>query len=440
MKSPAFGCDVVIAGSGVAAAAAASRLLDAGHRPLLLRGGRVPARGAEILPPDARPQIDALGWREVLGAAGALAVEGFENHWELGSPGVKPGVFLHVDRRALADAALAHVVGRGAVVVDCRRLPPIQAVGGGVEAVVEGTQRRFIAALDATGRAAAWSRPVQREGRLVADLFAGPPGTTPLRGRVVETQGGGWAYRVGLEDSTTIGVVAPAADARRKLNLDVRRRLGVPDGAVAFLARRSAFPQWSAEPALGRRLAVGDAGFASDPIAGQGIRFAMASALAAAAVVNTLTTGDPDQAELAIGYYRDFVTAARDRHLRFLSQLYAFTEPPLPLALPAMLQFRASTRTTGLNVDGVIVPGVAVALPDGGSVRWLGGFDLLILRQLARDPVSPDGLCHMLQGHGLTGSETESLLQWCLARGILGAASMLPSSSRSHSHETGVIP
>jgi flavin-dependent dehydrogenase len=428
MKSPAFECDVVIAGSGVAAAAAASRLLDAGHRPLLLGGGRAQARGAEILPPDARPQIDALGWHEVLGAAGALAVEGFENHWEPGSPGVKPGVFLHVDRRALADAALAHVVGRGAVVVDCRRLPPLQEVDGGVEIVVEGTRRRFVAALDATGRTAAWSRPVERAGRLVADVFAGPPGTALLRGRVIVIEGGGWAYRVGLEASTTIGVMAPAGATRRRLDPKVRRRLGVPDGAVVFLARRSAFPQWSAEPALGRRLAVGDAGFASDPIAGQGIRFAMASALAAAAVVDTLATSDPDQAELAFGYYRGFVNAARDRHLRFLTRIYVSAEPPLPAALPAILQFRASTRTTGLNVDGMIVPGVAVNLPDGGLVRWLGGFDLLILRELARDPVSPDWLSRRLQGHGLSGSETENLLQWCLARGILGEASTMPAS------------
>jgi 2-polyprenyl-6-methoxyphenol hydroxylase-like FAD-dependent oxidoreductase len=431
MKSPAVGCDVVIAGTGIAACAVAARLLDAGHRPLLLGSGIAQPRGAEILPPDAHTQIDALGWRAVLRAAGALSIEGFENHWDIQRPAVKRGGFLHVDRRALADAALAHVVERGAVVVGCRPLPPLQPISEGVETLVECTRRRFIAALDATGRAAAWSRPVRRFGRLVADVFEveGPPGTSPLRGRVVATGAGRWAYRVGLRDCTTIGVVAPAAAAQRSLDLEVRQRLAVPDGAAAFVACRSASPQWSTEPALRHRLAVGDAAFASDPIAGQGIRFALASAIAAAAVVCTLTGQDDGRAELALEYYRDFVDSARDRHLRFLARLDNGLESPQPAgALPRTLQFRANARTTGLNIDGVIVPGIAVDLPDGGSVRWLGTFDLLILRELAQDPVSSDSLVRSLRDHGLTGSETELLLRWCLARGILGEPTALPRS------------
>jgi hypothetical protein len=257
----------------------------------------------------------------------------------------------------------------------------------------------------------------------VADLFEGPPGTTPLRGRVVAADGGGWAYRAGLAASTTIGVLAPAAAARPELDPGVRARLDIPEGAAAYLARRSASPQWSTAPARGRRLAIGDAALASDPIAGQGIRFAMSSALAAAAVVNTLAGGDSDhdQVELALGYYREFVTAARDRHLGFLSRASAQAEPPRTVVVPPIVKFRASTRPTGLNVDGAIVPGIAIDLPDGGSVRWLGGFDLLILRELARDPVSVEALRRSLRAQGLSGSESEFLLLWCLERGILGA-------------------
>jgi len=92
----------------------------------------------------------------------------------------------------------------------------------------------------------------------------------------------------------------------------------MPKGA-RYLGRRPAFPQWCENPIEGRRIAVGDAAFAYDPLAGQGIRFALASAFAAASVIQDWKeNGDHGAANR---FYRDFVGQARVRHLEFLAKL-----------------------------------------------------------------------------------------------------------------------
>jgi 2-polyprenyl-6-methoxyphenol hydroxylase-like FAD-dependent oxidoreductase len=86
-----------------------------------------------------------------------------------------------------------------------------------------------------------------------------------------------------------------------------------------YLGRRSAFPQWCENPTEGPRIAVGDAAFAYDPLAGQGIRFALASAFAAASVIQCWKeNGDRGTANC---FYGDFVRQARARHLEFLAKL-----------------------------------------------------------------------------------------------------------------------
>jgi flavin-dependent dehydrogenase len=411
--------DVLIAGAGVAAAAVASRLIDARYRVLLLRN-RSPAKpGTEVLPPAASAQIEALGWAPVFVAARAITVEGFENCWNLDEPVVKPGPFLHVERAALAHAALAFVVRRGATVHDVRTLPALGPEDDeSVSVRLDSVERRFLAAVDATGRAAAWSRPVRGQGRHVADLFEGPAGPSLLRGRVVSDLGRDrWAYRVGLPGSTTVGVVTRDA-SRRELDPSLARALGVPAADFRFAGRRPSFPQWAAEPGRGRRLAVGDAAFASDPLAGQGIRFAMASGLAAAAAVDALARSA--DLECALDYYREFVSSARARHLLALANLRAGPSAAAPSAgLPASLRFTARPRLAALNVEGTLDRDVAYELPDGALVRWLGGFDLRRLARLATHPIPAAELSQKLQAEGLSPTDARTLLSWCINHNIL---------------------
>jgi hypothetical protein len=412
--------DVVIAGSGVAAAAVASRLIDFGYCVSLVSTSATRIRGVEILPPETRAQVEALGWESVFADAGVALIEGFENDWNLDEPVVKPGPFLHVERSALARLAVAFVVRRGATVHQVQQLPQLRSAGeGDVLVTLDGVELRFCAAVDATGRAAAWSRPVERHGRHVTDLFEGPTGSTPLRGRVVREIGGDrWAYRAGLIGSTTVGVVG-LGPSNRELDPPLALALGVPAGSFHFIGRRPSYPQWATEPALGRRLSVGDAAFASDPLAGQGLRFAMASALAAAPAVDALVRAD--QASLALEYYRDFVNSARVRHLQALADLVAEPASPETFSqLPDSLRFIARPRLAALNVGGVLASDVAYELPDGSLVRWLGGFDLRRLAHLTPEPISSVELSNKLQAEGMSITAVNLLMAYCLSRNILG--------------------
>jgi hypothetical protein len=411
--------DVVVAGAGVAASAVACRLIDAGYRPMLLRTPAPSSTGAEILPPDARAQVEALGWGDVFDLAGATAVDGFENHWNPDQPFLKPGPFLHVERTALARSALAFAIRRGAMLQDLQRLPPLgPEVEEGLLLTVDGEDRRFLAAVDATGRAAAWSRPVNRQGRQVAEFFAGPPAPFPMRGRVVSEIGGErWGYRAGLVGSTTVGVVAPGA-SRRELDPRMASALGVSAESYRFVGRRPSFPQWAAEPALGRRLAVGDAAFASDPLAGQGLLFAMASAIAASAAVDASVRSE--YPALALDYYRNFVDSARARHLGTLAGLRdGAASPPSATQVPEILRFTARPRLAALNIDGKLAPEVAYELYDGVLIRWLGGFDLRRLACLADEPIPLRELALKLRAEGLSDAETRFLLYQCINHEIL---------------------
>jgi 2-polyprenyl-6-methoxyphenol hydroxylase-like FAD-dependent oxidoreductase len=82
---------------------------------------------------------------------------------------------------------------------------------------------------------------------------------------------------------------------------------------------RPAAVQWSRQPVAPGRLAIGDAALALSPLAGQGLRFAVSSALAAA----MLRSWSNGPAPLASDYYRRFVDGVRSRHLAKLAVITA---------------------------------------------------------------------------------------------------------------------
>jgi hypothetical protein len=183
-------------------------------------------------------------------------------------------------------------------------------------------------------------------------------------------------------------------------------------------------------------LAVGDAALSHNPIAGIGIRFALASALAAANVVTTWRDGN---AEVASEYYRTFLASARQRHIGLLGKLLADrpTSSPAPTtALPANRSVRFSARrcVTGINRSQSIVPDVAFILRDGGLVRWIGAFDLMILFGLARVPRPLGEMRLGLVAHGLTLESADAVLQWSMERGILSWACSVGSGAFPFSH------
>ena len=76
--------EVVVAGSGIAAAAVACRLMEFGYSVSLLSTSAPGTKGVEILPPETWVQVTALGWESVFGDAGVVRVEGFRKSLERG--------------------------------------------------------------------------------------------------------------------------------------------------------------------------------------------------------------------------------------------------------------------------------------------------------------------------------------------------------------------
>jgi hypothetical protein len=390
---------VVIAGNGLAGSALACLLLDRGFGVLFL-ARRAGLRSSPVIEafPEATVRLFAeVGLGESLAEAGSVAVAGFDNGY--GDRRRMDGWWLHVDRRRLDRACYVATRRRGAAAMPA-----------------DGSRPAAFAFVDATGRAARWSRPVARAHPCVTALFAGPGAAEAVAGRVVR-MGAGWAYRLAHPDGTTVGVTGPAGHGPR-LDERVASDLGLADlDRLVPVGRRPASVQWSKDPIGVGRLAVGDAALAYSPLAGQGVRFALASAQAAAAVLSTWRDGD---VSLGREYYRSFVDQARRRHLAKIEAIANEGEPAAPppgINPEAHLAFTAVTCDVPMNVGGRVRRGPACLLPDGGQVRWVGGFDLLSLREAVDQGETVAGTCRALERAAVPGPL--ALVAWAVRTGVL---------------------
>lgn len=409
MSPVSSSAEVVIAGGGVAAAACAVRLgrLGLGVR-LLVRPGAGVA-GIEALPQRALDLLEILDEPGLVAEAGGVTVA-------RSGPGPP---LVHVDRQALARAFLGRAQARGATLEEVRRLPPASAVASTAVAVV-----------DATGRAAAWSRPLLTDGHDVAWQFEGPP-QADLALRVVHGARW-WAYRLGTLSTTWAGVVVAGPGEH---TVEALRQLGLDPDEMQPRGRRAARVQRAVRPVAGRRIAVGDAALAHDPIAGGGIRFALASAVAAATAVATWVD-DPGRLDLAAAYYEELVTGEHARHLDARRAIHSSGGEAVLIEaepVPDVVRFATATVEAPLAVDGVVGMGPAVRMPDGTTVRWLGSFDLLVLARLSADPLPRLVLLARLQEEGLDITAARAVVTWATRHGVLtGAGFTGPGAAASH--------
>jgi 2-polyprenyl-6-methoxyphenol hydroxylase-like FAD-dependent oxidoreductase len=205
-----------------------------------------------------------------------------------GVPEFREGRALHVDRLVLRRAVIAEAASRGAEIRTLRQLPEPDAGA--------------FASIDATGRRAAWSHPVERYGRSVADVFSAPGSASRFTALVVGLSEA-WGYAAADEAGTTIGVIHDGRLPRLEIERAIRPTFGLAqDALLMYLGRRPAFPQSAATPLRGRVLAIGDAAFSHDPIGGRGLSFALGSAFAAAAVLQTWRD-HPPRWQRAAAYY-----------------------------------------------------------------------------------------------------------------------------------------
>ena len=407
--------EVVIAGAGFGASCVALRLLQLNITPRILVFDRPDVGGIEILPAHVHPLLDILELGPVFATLKPTLATGLAQTWGRSAAVFRQGHALHIDRIGLRSAMRVEATKRGAVFERVSRLPSIGRVAS---ARVRVGARSFLAAIDATGRRAAWSRPIVRYGRSVADLFAHRETAVRPIGEVVQLPSG-WAYRTRHDGMATIGVVRPPGTRPHTLPPDVSRAFdGLESASVSYLGRRPAFAQAATSPVHGRRIAIGDAAFAHDPIGGRGLAFALGSAFAAAATVKSWWE-HPAERRVATHYYRDYVDAERKHHLAFLTDFYGEPREVSPAAVPSMLKWRGRVTRAALNTDSGIAVGPAVRLPTGGHVRWLGRFDLLTLQEICSRPRSSSAILARLVRSGLGVEEAKMVMTWAFQKQLI---------------------
>jgi hypothetical protein len=416
--------EIVIAGTGVSACALAILLRKRAFRVILLhrKGPSTPPGVIESIPLHAVRLFREIGLHHALAEAGGVAVNGFVNAWQPERLVHVPGWHVHVDRAALAQSALAEAVGAGAVVAPINSAtPPRQAGPKGTQVWIDGQWRQVFAGVDATGRSAAWSRPIARDVCATATLYVGPGRESAQPGQVVRLSSG-WAYRLSHPKSTTVGLVLGRGAGPGTLDSQLGKAVGVRDPErFDRIGHRTASIQWSQNPVQLGLLAIGDAALSYNPIAGNGIRFGLASALAAA---NVLTTWRDGNAEVASEYYRRFVAAARKRHIEFVHKVLvghstSTSKPSTDLPANRLVRFSAGRCLSGINRSQSVVPDIAFILRDGGLVRWVGTLDLMILFRLTCIARPIYAVRLGLMAHGLTLENANTVLQWSIERGVL---------------------
>ena len=389
----------------------ALRSLQLGFEVTLLDVPRPDIGGVEIIPSSARHLLSELRLDEVLTKIGPGYGVGMLRFLDGGVPEFREGRALHVDRLALRRAVIAEAVSRGAEVRALRQLPEPDAGA--------------FASIDATGRRARWSRPVERYGRSVADLFSAP-GTAGRDTALVVRLGEAWGYAAADETGTTIGVIHDGRLPRREIKRGMRPKFGLAqDALLIYLGRRPAFPQSAVAPLDGRMLAIGDAAFSHDPIGGRGLSFALGSAFAAAAVLQTWRD-HPKRSQHASAYYADYVAAEKRRHLAFMTGDQERAQLPQPV--PSHVMWSAKEARIPLVLEDGIDVGDAALTEAGVPVRWLGRFDVLELKALCDRVHSASSLIETLCRRGFTAAEADAMIDWALRNGLLRAAG--PSVSK----------
>lgn len=267
----------------------------------------------------------------------------------------------HVDRAQLARECLRAARRRGAAALPVATIGrPVNLPRGEVEVRAGEAYLRAVAAVDATGRTARWSRPVARSGSEGATVYTGPGRARARPGRVARVREG-WAYRLEHPQATTVGVVRRRGTGAAALDGTLAGDLGIDDPeCFVRVGMCPAAVQWSRQPVAPGRLAVGDAALALNPVAGQGVRFVVLSALAAA-VLRSWKDGSwrDGAAALASDYYRCFVDGVRSRHLAKLAVIAGersgSAAPNEPLDTGRRLRWAARVERVGVNRGGQIV-------------------------------------------------------------------------------------
>jgi flavin-dependent dehydrogenase len=318
--------DVVVIGGGPAGAAAALALADRGRSVAIIhRPGRQEAHVGETVPPAIMRQLARLGLWEVFMADGHTPAPGTMVSWGSATPYENDFIFdpygsgWHLDRARFETMLVDAAIASGADLYESRRFDCCHSNTEGWLLRSRGSPLwtvRAMWAIDASGRAAYLARR-QGIGRDRCDRLVGlarfyTAVTTTDTRTFIESCEIGWWYAAALPDSRAVAVLFTDADllpcGRLKLEQCWNEFLAKTDLVGGHIsAGTAASPLYTAAACSGllsscageNWLGIGDASQSWDPLSGQGITNALASAVQAAEVI---TSKNQDRRSMLEGY------------------------------------------------------------------------------------------------------------------------------------------
>jgi flavin-dependent dehydrogenase len=441
---------IVVVGAGPAGVAAGRALTALGHRVVLVLRSR--GHGAvEGVSERAAQALRLAGCEEALAILGPPL--GRVSTWNGRS--TPSGAEHLVDRGRFDDALRRDAAHAGVITVEgncdgwqesehgCRVL--LRPKGGEASA----TEVAFV--VDARGRAASVERSSSRRGAPTTALARSWTAPRSLPGSALASFARGWCWLAVPEAGPALLQIFVASEMN---DPPLRQPL---DGAYAALLREapearrwldgaspcSAVYARDATPALAggtvslRTLRVGDAAFAVDPLSGQGLFEAIATALAAAPVVNTLLRRAADRA-LAEEFYRERIEEAFLRLSRAGRDAYRaetrWSDEPFWIARRGwpddepgrQAEGPATIRAVPVSEDGFIVSRRAIVTPDHPRGVWLlDSVELAALLEFAathRGERDEDLVAGFAERTATPTSSVERAFDWLRRRGLVESA------------------
>lgn len=336
--------DVCVIGGGPAGATAALRLAQLGRRVCLLERALIPRPHVGVsLPGSVWPVLQVLGLADRVAAAGFLRTTGSVLYWagefeRRGPAAGAPG--LIVDRGRFDALLLSAARNAGVQVFENARAYRPQRSGSGwiIPSRIADKSRQFRAQvlLDAAGRQAGLGRRVRPASRPLLALHAywhAPAGfDTQTR---VEAGAAQWYWGAKLPDETVSAMVfvdparatglSPAQRRDLYLNLIAQSTLLSPcleQRRIGPVRRCDATSLYETTPPTPDLLRVGEASFCVDALSSQGVQLAMAQAVQAAVVINTVLH-KPNHTDLALTFYAERQAERVRTHATLAAEYYA---------------------------------------------------------------------------------------------------------------------
>lgn len=259
----------------------------------------------------------------------------------------------------------------------------------------------------------------------------------------------GWAWLAQFTDGsryTQITLAADAEDFPTKSGLNdyfFRRLQQLPEAGPFFcdaepqgeLTARSATAILTCDPIDDRRIRIGDAALAVDPLSGNGIFQALSTALIAPSVINTILRR-PDNKNLAQRFYRERVNHAFMRFARMGRDFYRMETrwPKQPFwqqrqrwpdqqpTHEPLAPEQVSVVARPVTREGFITLQEVVITPDQPLGVWhLGGIALApIVKSLQARPVKDnESIVQRLEQAGIdNGSAQRAIAAWLRNQGL----------------------